>query len=309
MESMIKQKASEDFSRARVKEILSRIMHFMNADKTKLLSLNDVKEILKPRNETYRGMRTVPISLIVGSEGRYRDFNKFFLPKSERLRSRWESVDEARLQDIILPPIQLYEIGGVYFVRDGNHRVSVAKLQGTEAVDAEVTSLSTEIRISPSMTVDELRFALIQYEKEIFYEKTHFAVLTENADLSFTMPGRFDVIYDHIMVHKYYLNQQASGEIPFQDALVSWYNNVYKPILAIISEEKLCSCFPDRTESDLYVWIVKHWDLLKKKYGIQYSLSEAVKDFRNKYSKGSNADASSFPLLIRSFFLRIFGKR
>jgi hypothetical protein len=151
MESLIKQKAAEDFSRARIKEILFRILHFMHHDRTKLLSLNDVKKILKPRNEIYLGMQTVSLSLIVGSEGRFRDFNKIFLPKSDRLRSRWESVDEARLSDIILPPIQLYEIGGVYFVRDGNHRVSVAKAQGAETVDAEVISLSTEKRISPSM--------------------------------------------------------------------------------------------------------------------------------------------------------------
>jgi hypothetical protein len=296
VESMIKLKAAEDFSKARVREILFRIMHFMNKERSKLLSLNDVKEILKPKNETYRGMQTVPIKLIIGSEGRYRDFNKFFLPKSERLRSRWESIDEARLRDIILPPIQLYEIGGVYFVRDGNHRVSVAKAQGTEAVDAEVTSLSTAIRISPSMTTEDLRSALIQYEKKLFYEKTNFPALT-GAELDFTIPGRFDIIYDHILVHKYYLNQQVSGELPFDTALISWYNNIYKPVTAIIGEENLCSYFQDRTEGDLYVWIVKHWDLLKKKYGIQYSLKDAVRDFRYKYS---GTEKPSFFAVIRS---------
>ena len=144
--------ASEDFSKARGKAILSRIQNFMNPDKDKLLSFNDVKDILKPRNETYRGMQVVPLELIVGSEGRYRDFNKYFLPRSEYLRQRWERVDMARLKDIILPPIQLYEIGGVYFVRDGNHRVSVARSQGSGSIDAEVISLSSEIKIDPSMT-------------------------------------------------------------------------------------------------------------------------------------------------------------
>jgi hypothetical protein len=156
--------AAQDFSKARGKAMLSRIQHFMNVDKDRLLSFNDVKEILKPKNETYRGMRAVPIELIVGSEGRYRDFNKYFLPRSEHLRQRWERVDIARLKDINLPPIQLYEIGGVYFVRDGNHRVSVARSQGVEIIDAEVTSLSSEITIKPSMTKKELSVALIGYE-------------------------------------------------------------------------------------------------------------------------------------------------
>jgi hypothetical protein len=285
MSDIHKLQAADDFSKARGKAILSRIQHFLNTDKDRLLSFNDVKDILKPKNQTYRGMKVVPINLIVGSEGRYRDFNKYFLPASDHLRSRWERVDEARLRDITLPPIQLYEIGGVYFVRDGNHRVSVAKAQGIENIDAEVISLSSEISISPSMTTDELREALVDYEKKHFYEKTSFGDLTECTDLDFSMPGRYDVIYNHILVHKYYLNQNISQEIPFSDALVSWYHNVYDPIVQIIKEERRSLNFPGRTPSDLYVWIVKHWDSLKKKYGLHYSVSDAARDFSQKYGK------------------------
>ena len=260
--------AAHDFNKARNKAIFSRIQHFMNVDRDRLLSLNDVKEILKPKNEVYRGMRTVPIKLILGSEGRYRDFNKYFLPTSEFLRARWERVDRASIKDIPLPPIQLYEIGGAYFVRDGNHRVSVARLNGGEMIDAEVTSLSTEIAIEPSMTTDE---------------RTKFGAFTGDYELNFTMPGCYDVIYNHILVHKYYLNQGKTEEIPFEEALVSWYGNVYFPIIKIIRDEWLSLDFPGRSPGDLYIWIVKHWDFLKKKYGVDYSVSDAVKDFSVKY--------------------------
>jgi len=280
----VSQRAEEDFSRARGKAVLSQIQYFMNTDRNKLLSFNDVKDILKPKNEVYRGNQTVPIKLIVGSEGRYHDFNKFFLPKREHLRSRWKRVDEAHIKDIILPPIQLYEIGGVYFVRDGNHRVSVAKTQGVEFIDAVVTSLATEINIKPSMTTDELRVALVDYEKKIFYEKTEFGALTNYFDLNFSSPGRFDVIYNHILVHKYYLNETREDEIPFNDALVSWFNNVYNPVIAIIRDQWHLVNFPGRTEADLYVWIIKHWDFLKKKYGA-YSLAKAAGDFSRKYGQ------------------------
>ncbi|AEF83555.1 transcriptional regulator [Treponema primitia ZAS-2] len=283
MSNTDKLQASDDFSKARGRAILSQIHHFMNVDKDKLLSFNDVKEILKPKHETYRGMQTIAIDLIVGSEGRYRDFNKFFLPRSEYLRQRWERVDLARIKDIPLPPIQLYEIGGVYFVRDGNHRVSVARSQGVEQIDAEITSLSSEIRISPDMTTDDLRVSLISYEKNLFYEKTGFGRLTGNKDLDFSAPGRYDVIYNHILVHKYFLNQHVSGEIPFGEALVSWYNKVYEPIIEIIQDERLYLNFPGRTPSDLYVWIVKHWDFLKQKYGVHFPVSEAALDFSQKY--------------------------
>lgn len=280
--------AAEDFSKARGKAFLQRIHHFMNADKDKLLSFHDVKEILKPKNETYRGMQTVAIDLIVGSEGRYRDFNKFFLPKADHLRSRWERVDQAHIRDIILPPIQLYEIGGVYFVRDGNHRVSVARTQGIASIDAEVTSLSSEIRLDPSMTADDLSRAVILYEKGLFEEKTAFRELTGYDGLDFSAPGRYDVIYNHILVHKYYLNERVHGEIAFSDALISWFNNVYKPIIDIIEEDRLYARFPGRTASDLYVWIVKHWDFLKRKYGVHYTITDAARDFSQKYGTTAN---------------------
>jgi hypothetical protein len=298
MSDFYQTQASGDFSRARGRALLHRMQHFMNIDRDRLLSFNDVKEILKPKSETYRGMQAVPIELIVGSEGRYQDFNKYFLPRSEHLRQRWERVDIAHLNDIILPPIQLYEIGGVYFVRDGNHRVSVARAQGVEIIDAEVTSLSSEIPINPSQTREDLRIALIAYEKKIFYEKTDFLQLTGCADLDFSAAGRYDVIYNHILVHKYYLNEKTSGEISFSRALVSWYKGVYDPIIAIIREERLYMHFPGRTSGDLYVWIVKHWDFLKKKYGLGFSLRDAARDFSQKYGAAQKGPLGFLARLI-----------
>jgi len=296
--------ASEDFTRARGKALLSQIQNFLNTDRDNLLSFHDVKDILKPKNEVYMGNRTVPIKQIAGSEGRYHDFNKFFLPRKEHLRYRWQRVDEAHIGDIILPPILLYEIGGIYFVRDGNHRVSVSKMQNVEFIDAEVIKLSTEVNLKPSMTTDELRIALIEYEKNIFYTETLFGDLTGYKDLNFSSPGRYDVIYNHILVHKYYLNENIEKEIPFNDALVSWYNNVYNPIIKVIRDHWLLVNFPGRTEADLYVWIIKHWDFLKKKYGT-YSLSNAAMDFSKKYGQ----DKGKFTRFIALLAGRMFKKQ
>jgi len=300
----VKALASADFSRARGMAAFSKILYLMNTDKDKLLSFHDVKDILKPKNQIYRGVQTVPIYLIVGSEGRYHDFNRFFLPKTEHLRSRWERIDEAHLKDIILPSIQLYEIGGVYFVRDGNHRVSVAKAQNVEFIDAEVISLASEINITPDMTTDQLRETLIGYEKNVFYDKTNFGGLTGDMSLDFSTPGRYDVIYNHILVHKYFLNESMKEEIPFSDALVSWYNKVYSPAIAIIREQWLLANFPGRTEGDLYVWIVKHWDFAKKKYR-GYSLAEAADDFSRKYGQSKGSFFRFLALLLD----RIFGRK
>jgi hypothetical protein len=285
MNSYIETTAREDFNKARFREMFSRIMNSLTPDNQRLLSLREVKDVIRPKSETYKGMQTVPIARIAGSEGRYRDFNKGFLPKREASRGRWTSIDRAHLQHVTLPPIRLYEVGGIYFVRDGNHRVSVARSQGVIDIDAEVSSLGTEIRLDPRMTRADLKRAVIDYEKELFYGRTRFHRLIPNYDLVFTEPGRYDEVQHHIEVHKYYLNQSYVGEISFEDAMVSWYNNVFRPIIDLIEAENILARFPGRTAEDLYMWIVKHWDELKRKYGSDYPIQEAARDFATRFGK------------------------
>ena len=304
----VKYRAGVDFSRARGRAILSEIQHFISIDRDRLLSFNDVKDILKPKNQVYLGNKTVPINLIIGSEGRYHDFNKFFFPKYDHLRQRWERVDEAHIMDVMLPPIQLYETGGVYFVRDGNHRVSVARMQGVEFIDAEVTSLSSEIEINPSMTTVDLTEALLKKEKSIFYDKTGFGGLTGCFDLDFTSPGQYDVIYNHILVHKYYLNQHREGELPFSEAVISWYKNVYSPVIEIIKKQWLLANFPGRSAGDLYVWIIKHWDYLKQQYGT-YSLADAAGDFSKKHGNSKGKITRFLALQTERLFKALTGQR
>lgn len=277
--------ASEDFNKARAKEMFSRIIHLLRPQKNELLSYAEIKSLLRPKAEIYRGMQSVPIDKIVGSEGRYRDFNNAFLPKHEYLRGRWESVDKARLKDVILPPIKLYQVGDAYFVRDGNHRVSVAKAQGVGAIDAEVTQIKVDFQIDPSMTKTRLNEELIKYEKERFIQQTHLDTVIPMDNLEFSSPGRFDEILVHIQGHKYYINQGQKEEISFEDAAVSWYFNVFQPIVESIDADGLISRFPGRTKADLYTWIVNHWAALKQKYGEKVSMRDAARDFSNRFGK------------------------
>jgi len=277
MINFVNNQAKDDFNRARNRALINELQNFLAPDKKKLLSFHDVKKILKPQNEVYVGMKSVSINKIIGSEGRYRDFDNHFLPRSGYLRQRWERVDQAHLTDIPLPPIQLYEIGGMYFVRDGNHRVSVAKAQGVEFIDAEIISLKSEIVLPSSVTPETILDEVIKYEKRVFYTETGFGDLTEDWNLDFTSPGQYDVIYNHILVHKYYINETIPEEIPFPDAMLSWYQNVYQPVLRVIRKKKLLKKFRKRTESDLYVWIIKRWDELKNKYGASFPLDEATR--------------------------------
>ena len=156
----------EDFAKARNKAFFNEIQHLLSPEEASLISLNDVKQLIHPTNETYIGMKVIPIEKIVGSEGRYKDFDNNFFPKSSHLRNRWEHVDEAAIKSITLPPIKVYEIDGLYFVRDGNHRVSVAKARGTEFIDAEVVSLQSEIKLKKPDNMADIIKQIIQHQED-----------------------------------------------------------------------------------------------------------------------------------------------
>jgi hypothetical protein len=296
----------QDFSRARMKETLGRILALLQPQKDEMLSLGDIRSLLRPESETYKGMQTVSIEKIVGSEGRFKDFNKAFLPRHDKLMRRWMSVDEAHYRNIILPPIKLFEIGGAYFVRDGNHRVSVAKAQGAEFIDAEVISLSSEIPLTPGMTRDEIKHAVIEFEKRRFFETTKLDRHRPGCTLEFTEIGRYDELLSHIREHKWYINLDKPEEIPFDEAAVSWYDNVYGPIIAIIRESNLISRFPGATEADLYVYIGKHWAELNAHFGPLFTLEEAAEDL-STIRRGFGALGAARSLVAR--FVAIFKGR
>ncbi len=75
---------------------------------------------------------------MVGSVGRWKEFDSGFMPRRAS-EQRWKRVDLAFREGLDLPPVVLYKVGDEYYVNDGNHRVSVARFEGVEMIDAEVT--------------------------------------------------------------------------------------------------------------------------------------------------------------------------
>ncbi|HZK19698.1 MAG TPA: transcriptional regulator [Treponemataceae bacterium] len=285
MADYYKTKSEDDFLKARNKAMFNSLQNFLNPEETELLSFTDVKKWLKPDNEVYVGMKAIPISLIAGSEGRYKDFDNHFFPKSSHLKHRWQRIDQAHITNVILPPIKLYEIAGLYFVRDGNHRVSVARSKGVEFIDAEVISLKSKIKLHPGMTKRQILRRIISYEKKVFYTKTSYGDITEDWDLDFSTTGQYDVIWNHIQIHKYYINQNRTYEIEMEEAILSWYNNVYRPVVRVLQKQKIMRKFRNRTFSDMYVWLIRYWDDLKQHVSDDYSLDTAATQFSYLYGK------------------------
>jgi hypothetical protein len=133
-----------DFAWARRRSLARRMGARLRGDPSSagpLLSFEEVRKALGVPNRVRRGPRVVPVERIVGSVGRHRDFDRAFLPAEAALEERWKRVDRAFHLGKELPPVALYKVGGAYFVEDGNHRVSVARYQGVEWIDAEVVEL------------------------------------------------------------------------------------------------------------------------------------------------------------------------
>lgn len=278
---------NEDFEKAKTRGRIQSVLSTLAWKNSDLLSFYAVTELIKPRNETYRGMKTIPVSQIIGSEGRYQDFSQAFYPKKELLRSRWRSIDGAVKQYIILPPISVYKLGQWYFVRDGNHRVSVAKAQGVEFIDAEVVELDSEIPLEAGLTMKQLRRRVTHYERKRFIEQYKPTYLPMD-QIVFSAPGSYAELVHHIQVHKYYLNQGKSETLSFEEGARSWYENVYKPIIEEVRLQKLLLAFPGTTEADLYMWIVRHWDNLKHMSGShEVSIESAASDYKTRFGKGA----------------------
>ena len=103
-----------------------------------LFDLNAIKSDLNLQGCFYAGIRVVRIDSIIGSEGKVSDFDRVFHPLNEASRQRWVGMAIAYLSRLPLPPVQLIQVGDAYFVRDGHHRISVARAFEQVAVDAEV---------------------------------------------------------------------------------------------------------------------------------------------------------------------------
>ncbi len=166
--------AQHHFQEARRKALLSALAALLRGQSSEMLSLEDVRARLNVRGQRYLGLQTVLLSHIVGSEGRYEDFDRHFLPRSDTLKQRWSRIDQAMQEAVNLPPVDLYKIGEIYFVRDGNHRVSVARQMGVDYIDASVVELVVDIPLGPDLTVRDL---LLKEEYSDFLEWTDLHTL------------------------------------------------------------------------------------------------------------------------------------
>ncbi|MBN2549972.1 MAG: hypothetical protein JXB15_12490 [Anaerolineales bacterium] len=259
----ISQLAQKDFERAVSKGFWRKVLSILTRKDTQLLPFDEIRKRLPIRGQHYIGFRQVPIDKICGSMGRYHDFDRAFLPLQRRTRDRWISVDLAHYEAVPLPPVELYQIGDIYFVKDGNHRVSVARERGQDYVDAYVIEIDTPIKLTSDLQLSELDLKQAYAD---FLLNTRLNEFYPEAEIELSRPDFYPEVLRHIDLHRWYLGERRSKEIPYEEAVVSWYDQIYQPLVVMIREHGVLKDFSSHTEADLCLWLMEYQGYLRRAY-------------------------------------------
>jgi nucleotide-binding universal stress UspA family protein len=242
--------------------VLARITGKSN----ELLSYEEIAGKLKLKGRSDKGLQTIPVDSIIGSVGRYTDFTRTFLPRRAKDQERWANVKAATVDPLGqgLQPIEAYKVSNVYFVLDGNHRVSIARQEGWKSIQAHVIEIQTDIPLTPDLRAEEL---IIKSEYADFLEQTGLNRSREPIDLKITIPGGYQKLLDEISAHQRLLEETHQKEYSLAESAESWYSEIYLPFAEAVRERGMMRWFADRTITDLYVWMAEHRGELEKELG------------------------------------------
>ncbi len=253
------------FQSARSRAFWKEMIGLLRGKPAELLSFEDIKTRLRLREESYKGLQDVPLERIVGSVGRYRDFTGEFLPKNSKMQERWSRVYAQANALEGMPPIELYKVDDVYFVRDGNHRVSVARQMGQKTIQAHVTELPTSADLEPGMSAEELDAAAAYAQ---FMQTTRLAqTRPHHQSIKLSEPQRYVDLLGHIYMHQRALELEDHCECTLAEAAADWYDKVYRPAVTLIRKYNVLDHFPKRTEGDMYLWLIDHLSEVKAELG------------------------------------------
>jgi hypothetical protein len=268
--------ASKRFQSARRKAFWASLLNLVRRRSPELLSFEKVQSALQAWERVEaREAEIIPLDQIVGSVGRYRDFTRAFLPKESVNEDRWRAVDAAMHSLKGLPPIEVYQVGDIYFVKDGNHRVSVARANGLKDIEAYVTHVETPVKLTADLTPETLALKAAYAD---FLRSTHLDELRPDSELEVTEIYSYTVLLEHIAVHRYYMGLSEQREIEHDEAVQSWYDRVYLPVAAAIWASDILERFPKRTPADLYLWVCRHREDLAGEDGDIPSPVQTVSD-------------------------------
>jgi hypothetical protein len=268
------------WDRARRSGFIQAVLGAFTQRPTDLLPFDEVRDKLELHNVRELGLDDVALDQIVGSVGRYQDFTRAFFPLRDDLQDRWRNIDRLMTAGASFPPIELYKVGEIYFVRDGNHRVSVARQHHLSSIQAYVWEWITDAPLEPDTDIDEL---LCQMAHAAFLKRTHIDRLCPDLDIRLTQPDGYVDLLIEIDAYQGILSQIDEQDMPFDEAVVLWSEMRYTPIVDIIRGRDILQEFPGRTETDLYLWLCHNHGELEAHYGDRVLMEDAADDLADRF--------------------------
>ena len=240
-----------------------------------------------------RGTLMVPLEKIVGSVGRYHDFDNQFGSQSHTIDERLKAIIAAMKEGKNLPPISLYQIKDDYFILDGHHRFRAARELDRSHIRSRI------VELLPSKNT---------LENKLYIERINFrdkAGLTDSIEL--TELGQTEHLEWQVDQHRHHLSREKGEEISFKEAAVDWYRTIYRPLVTIVANSGLVKSFPGRTVDDLYLYISVHqWEQgQKRKYGIGVDklIPKDMEAFRKKMAEHTEQEYPEMKREITVFIL------
>lgn len=216
-----------------------------------LVPFREVQKRLRLFREHYRGVRAIPVDAIVGSVDKSAQFDRNFRPRTSEQRERVRQV-ALYFPSGDFPPIKVYQVGEVFFVRDGHIRVAAAKDQGVAFIDAEITELETQETLpADADLIDVIHLEL----RQRLLTETGLGAARADADIQVSLPVGYTKVGESIAVHGYRLLQERGAVLAREEVAADWYDRVYQPAIEALRRAGVIEVFPRSTESDLFLWI------------------------------------------------------
>jgi hypothetical protein len=238
--------AQDDFLRARRRLALSRLRRWLRREPGEvdhILPFEEVVEALGRVQERDAGLQVVPLDAIVGTVDRLKGFDRHFRPTTPQVRARWERVAAAMRRGEPMPPVDLYRVGEVYFVKDGHHRVSVGRALGHHDVEARVTDVVTRVDAPRGLLLADLP---LKSHERVFFERVplpaHARERVRPSD-----PWDFARLAEGIEAWGWRWTQERGRLMDRRELARRWYEEEYVPVVTMLRDAGMLG---DGTEAD-----------------------------------------------------------
>jgi hypothetical protein len=243
--------AQHDFLRARRRATIAKLVARLRGepdDVGVILPYSEVLDALGFVSERAIGLKVVQLDAVVGTIDRERDFDRRFRPTSGRVRSRWEQIAGAMRRGESMPPVDLLQIGEIYFVRDGHHRVSVSRALGRTDIDANVTQVVTRVDASAAIKLTDLP---LKSHERVFFERVPLPDAAR-AEIKLSDPWDYAELAESVEAWGFRAMRDRNEAINRRTTAELWLETEYRPVVAMLREADLVG---NGTETEAYMHI------------------------------------------------------